>query len=126
MSTQLAFAVPLPGLAELRDFTLEPVDGAVGLYSLEASTSPEIRFFMLDAATHLPAYTPRFSREQLSLIGDPDDGELSVLAMVNTSHQEATVNLLAPVLVNTTTSACVQVILEGQDWPLRSPLSAAS
>lgn len=126
MSTHLAFAAPLPGLTELRDFTLEPVDGAVGLYSLEASASPEIRFFMLDAATHLPAYTPRFSREQLSLIGDPDERELSVLAMVNTSHQEATVNLLAPVLVNTTTSACAQVILEGQDWPLRSPLSAAS
>lgn len=123
MSTRLAFAAPLPGLAELTDFTLEPVPDAVGLYSLDSSISPEIRFFVLDAATHLPDYTPRFSIEQLALIGTLDGQQPTVLTMVNTSDAEATVNLLAPVLVNPETGACAQVILEGQDWSLRSPLA---
>lgn len=126
MSTKLAFAAPLPGLAELTDFTLEPVEDAVGLYSLDSATRQDIRFFVLDTATHLPGYTPRFSAEQLALVGSPADGGLSVLAMVNTAGGEPTVNLLAPVVVNPETGACAQLILEGQDWPLRSPLGAAS
>ncbi|MBM6623469.1 flagellar assembly protein FliW [Micrococcaceae bacterium RIT802] len=126
MSTRLAFAAPLPGLTNLTEFTLEPVQDAVGLYSLDSATSPDIRFFVLDAATHLPDYTPRFSAEQLALVGSPAKQQLSVLTMVNTSDREATVNLLAPVLVNPETGACAQVILEGQDWPLRSPLGATA
>lgn len=31
-------------------------------------------------------------------------------------------NLLAPVIVNQTTGAAAQVILEDQDYPLRAPL----
>ncbi|WP_372698489.1 flagellar assembly protein FliW [Arthrobacter sp. JSM 101049] len=126
MSTRLAFAAPLPGLADLTEFTLEPVEDAVGLYSLDSADRPEIRFFVLDAATHLPDYAPRFSREQLALVGAAAVQKPTVLAMVNTSDREATVNLLAPVLVNPETGACAQVILEGQDWPLRSPLGATA
>ncbi|HXD27382.1 MAG TPA: flagellar assembly protein FliW [Arthrobacter sp.] len=125
MSTRLAFAAPLPGLADLTEFTLEPVEDAVGLYSLDSADRPEIRFFVLDAATHLPDYRPRFSAEQLALV-DAAEKQPSVLTMVSTSERGATVNLLAPVLVNPETGACAQVILEGQDWPLRSPLGATA
>jgi len=125
MSTRLAFAAPLPGLADLTEFTLEPVEDPVGLYSLDSADRPEIRFFVLDAATHLPDYRPRFSAEQLALV-DAAEKQPSVLTMVSTSERGATVNLLAPVLVNPETGACAQVILEGQDWPLRSPLGATA
>lgn len=126
MSLRLAFVAPLPGLNDLIDFTLEPVQDAVGLYSLDSATSPDIRFFVLDAATHLPSYTPSFSDEQLALVGFTTEQQPSVLTLVNTSDDEATVNLLAPLLVNRETGACAQVILEGQDWPLRSQLAVTS
>ncbi len=35
-------------------------------------------------------------------------------------------NLMAPIVVNAKTGACAQVILEGQDWPLRAELSRSA
>ena len=126
MSAALTFAVPMPGLEALSDFALVPVEDAVGLYSLESADDAGVRLFLLDAATHLPRYRPVFSAEQLGRIGAPEAGELSVLTVVNTSDGQPTVNLLAPLLVNTGTGACAQTILDGQDWPLRAPLGSVA
>jgi flagellar assembly factor FliW len=122
--TELTVAAPLPGMESLTTFSLVPVEHAVGLFSLESTEDEEVRLYLLDSATHLPDYRPRFSDEQLGRIGTPAAGGLSILTIVNTSGGRPTVNLLAPLLVNDATGACAQVILDGQDWPLRAPLLA--
>lgn len=33
---------------------------------------------------------------------------------------------MAPIVVNAATGMCAQVILEGQDWPLRAELNTAA
>ena len=109
-------AAPLPGLADLTDFTLEPVRDAVGLYPLDLATTVDIRFLVLDAGPH-GVVLPRTT----SLRRFPGRPDPRVLARVNTSDHEATANPLTPVLVNPETGACTPAILEGQDWPLRSP-----
>jgi flagellar assembly factor FliW len=122
--TELTVATPLPGMESLTTFSLVPVEHAVGLFSLESTEDEEVRLYLLDSATHLPDYRPRFSDEQLGRIGTPAAGGLSILTIVNTSGGRPTVNLLAPLLVNDAPGACAQVILDGQDWPLRAPLLA--
>ncbi|MCU1424765.1 MAG: Flagellar assembly factor FliW, partial [Microbacteriaceae bacterium] len=42
--------------------------------------------------------------------------------VANPSDEGTTMNLLAPVVVNATSGRSAQVILEGQDWPLRAQL----
>lgn len=124
MSRALIPAAPLPGFPGATTLSLEPVEGAIGLYSLVSAQVAELRLFALDAAIHLADYKPVFTNEQVALVGNPEAGNSSVLVIVNTADRETTVNLLAPLLLNAGTGSCAQVILEGQDWPLRASLPA--
>lgn len=120
----LTFVTPPPGLAPLTDFVLNEIDGAGGLYSLRASAVPTTRLFVLDAAVYLPAYTPVISDDQSAALALTEPADALVLVVVNPGEGGTTVNLMAPIVVNATTGACAQVILEGQDWPLRASLGA--
>jgi flagellar assembly factor FliW len=124
MSSALTFVTPPPGLAPLTEFTLEPVDGAPGLFSMVADERPNLRLYVVDAGVYLPDYTPEISDEQArSLELDTADDAL-VLVVANPAIGGTTVNLMAPVVVNTSTGASAQVILDGQDWPMQERLGA--
>ncbi len=115
----LRFTAPPPGLEPRVDFTLVPIEGASGLFSLSAADGTA-RLFVLDAATHLPDYAPQPAKSDVERLGTSGP---TVLVVVNPGAQ-STVNLAAPILLNAETGACQQVILEGPQWPLRAPLSA--
>ena len=117
---QLAFLSPPPGLEPFTDFTLVQLLGTPGLFSL-TSTAGAARLFVLDAAVHLPAYTPQLPAAELDSLGLDANAPL-VLVVVNPGVR-STVNLSAPIIVNPTTGVCAQIILEGDDWPLRHPLA---
>ncbi|PQZ96052.1 flagellar assembly protein FliW [Arthrobacter sp. MYb227] len=124
MSRVLVPQAPLLGFPTAVTLSLDPVEGAVGLYSLSSVQVAELRLFVLDAAIHFPDYCPVFTHNQLLLLGTPDESNQSVFVIVNTANNQTTVNLLAPILVNAGTGSCAQVILDGQDWPLRHILPA--
>lgn len=123
MSRVLRPAVALPGFPEATTLNLEPVEGAMGLYSVTSAQAPRLRWFVLDASVHLPDYAPQFTADQLALLGNPDADSRSLLVVVNTSDSQVSANLLAPLLLHTQTGSCAQLILEGQDWPLRFELA---
>lgn len=122
----MKFTTPLVGLEPLTDFKLSPVDGAHGLYSLRSEERDDLRLFVLDAAVHLPTYTPVISDEQSARLDLVDATEAAVYVVVSPGKQETTVNLLAPIVLNTRTGLGAQFILDGQDWPLRAPLAAVA
>lgn len=124
MSAALTFITPPPGLAPLVDFTLDQIPGAEGLYSLQSVDMPERRMFVLDAAVYLPAYTPYLNDYECEVLDLHRPEDAMVLVVSNTSEGKPTVNLLAPIVVNTTTARCSQVILEGQNFPIKSELGA--
>jgi flagellar assembly factor FliW len=126
LSATLTFIAPPPGLAPLVDFTLDDIEGAEGLYALRAKADTNRRLFVLDAAVHLPDYTPVLSDEQCEALDVSTPENVLLLVIVNPSEAGTTVNLMAPIVVNATTGACAQVILDDQDWPLRAELSARS
>ncbi|MET1051465.1 MAG: flagellar assembly protein FliW [Mycetocola sp.] len=127
MSAALNFVVSPPGLEPLVDFTLVETDGAPGLYTLTAVAEHGPRLFVLDAGIHLPLYQPTITDEQCALLGLAGAEDASVLVVVNPGVDEpTTVNLMAPIVVNLTTGGCAQLILEGQDWPLRAELATAA
>jgi flagellar assembly factor FliW len=126
LSAALTFLAPPPGLAPLVDFTLDDIEGAEGLYALRAKADANRRLFVVDAAVHLPEYTPVLSDEQCEALDVFTPENVLLLVIVNPSETGTTVNLMAPIVVNATTGACAQVILDDQDWPLRAELSARS
>lgn len=124
MNDLLTFVRPLIGLESLERFTLMAVDGAPGLFTLR---SPDgLRLFVLDAGMHVPGYTPRFSPEQLAAVRGTDDEseELLTLVVVTPAAEKSTANLAAPILVNQHSHEAAQVILDGDEWPLRYSLAA--
>ncbi|MGA7204725.1 MAG: flagellar assembly protein FliW [Specibacter sp.] len=118
----LRFVAAPPGLEPIVDFTLAAVDATPGLFSLTAANGAA-RLYVLDAALHLPQYTPQLPGTVSADLGT--NGESSAVLVVVNPGVQSTVNLAAPIVVNAATGTCVQVILEGTDWPLRQPLVPA-
>lgn len=126
VSAQLTFLSPPPGLDPLTEFELVQIENTPGLFSLTA-TNGTVRLFVLDAGLHLPDYSPRLPAAELAAIGTIGANEDTLLVLVVVSPGvQSTVNLSAPIVVNTTSGDCAQVILEGTDWPLRHPLAPAA
>jgi len=122
MTAALTFLAPPPGLAPHVDFALAPVDGADGLFAMRAVDDAELRLYLVDPRSVLSEYAPVLTDEQADglALETPDDALILVVA--HPSADGVSVNLLAPVIVNRTTGAAAQVILEDQDYPLRAPL----
>ncbi|NIJ05372.1 flagellar assembly protein FliW [Frigoribacterium faeni] len=137
VTAPVAFVAPPFGLEPLVDFALDEVEGAAGLFALRATGSGSgagsgsgtdaaeaVRLYVLDAAVHLPDYSPVLTDEQTTGLDLHDAAEALLLVVATPASSGMTVNLLAPVVVNTRTGTAAQLILEGQDWPLRAELAA--
>jgi len=124
MSVALTFVAPPPGLAPLTDFSLDPVDGAHGLYALVAEDDPALRLYVVDAGVYLPDYAPVITDEHADALGLATADDAMVLVVATPAATGTTVNLMAPIVVNSSTGRSAQVILDGQDWPLRESLGA--
>ncbi len=122
--TGLSFVTPPLGLDPLTDFTLEQLDGPDGLYALQAVNVPDRRMFLLDPSVYVPGYHPELTDQQVAILKLTSPDEVAVFVIANHRDGVTTVNLLAPIIVNTTTDRCAQFILEGQDWPIQGPLDA--
>lgn len=123
----LKFILSPLGLEPVVDFALTETDGAPGLYSLTAIADENLRLFVLDAATHLPGYRPTITDQQRELLELDSADNASVLVVINPGVDAATtVNLMAPIVVNVATGASAQIILEGQDWPLKADLASVA
>lgn len=120
--TGLTFVAPPLGLEPLTEFTLEQLDGDGGLYALQAIDAPDRRMFLLDPTVYVPGYHPDLTDEQVAALDLAAPEEAAVFVIANHRDGATTVNLLAPVIVNTTTDRCAQFILEGQEWSIRAPL----
>ncbi|MBG0740278.1 flagellar assembly protein FliW [Paeniglutamicibacter antarcticus] len=123
MTATLVFIAPPPGLEPLVDFALDAVADADGLYTMQSIGGTQRRLYVLDAAVYLPDYAPLLSDEQCTALGLETPEQAQVLVVANFAQGTTTVNLMAPIIVNTTTYRCAQVILDGQGWPLRGDLA---
>ena len=124
MSGLVTFIAPPPGLSPLVEFDLEPVAEADGLYTLRSLDAPDIRLFVIDAPVYLPDYNPEVSVAQLESIGATETSEVRVLVVTTLSDDGPSANLMAPILMHATSGEATQVILDGDDWPLRVQLGA--
>ncbi|PKQ33939.1 flagellar assembly protein FliW [Microbacterium sp. PI-1] len=122
MTAALTFLAPPPGLAPHVDFALAPVDGADGLFAMRAVQDAELRLYLVDPRTVLSEYAPILTDEQADALALREAEDALILVVAHPSAEGVSVNLLAPVIVNRTTGAASQVILEDQDYPLRAPL----
>lgn len=124
MSASLSFIAPPPGFEPSIDFVLAEIADSVGLYSLSATDESARRVFVLDAAVYLPDYTPSLSSEQSEALALTSGEQARVYVVANPAESGTTVNLLAPIVVNSLNNAAAQFILDDRDWPVQAPLGA--
>ena len=124
MTAALTFTTPPHGLAPHVDFLLSEIDGADGLFALQSRTDSAIRLFVLDASVYLPDYAPIISDEDCVALDVHAAEDALVLVVANPGADGTTMNLLAPIVVNASSGVSAQIILDGQDFPLRAELTA--
>lgn len=124
MSAVLSFVAPPPGFEPELAFVLAEIADSVGLYSLTVSDDATRRVFVLDAAIYLPEYTPSLSVEQSEALALTSGDDARVFVVANPAESGTTVNLLAPIVVNSLNNAAAQFILDDRDWPVQAPLGA--
>ena len=123
-NTPVTFTAPMPGLENVQGFTLRSVEGAAGLYALEAGSPSPVRLFLADAAVFVPGYAPPIPEATLQSLELEQDQLLQVLVVLNHSPKATTVNLMAPIVLNPATRRCAQLVLDGREYPLRADLNS--
>lgn len=122
MISSLALIEPMPGLGTGTRFDLVPVEGAAGLYTLQSAAESPTRILVLDAALHLPDYTPEIADSQAASLGLESPDDAIVLVVVTAGESAISVNLLAPIVINRRSSVGAQLILDDASLPLRFDL----
>lgn len=119
------FAEGLVGFPDAHEYALLGGEGGV-FEMLPTDDDAGPGFVVAAAAVHFPAYHPVLDDATAQRLGldDADDALVLAIVTVGADVNVAYANLLAPVVVNTRTGVAEQVVLSGQDFPLRAPLGA--
>lgn len=122
----IQFVSPIMGFGEQRSFHLVPLDEDGTLWSLRDTAGSGVRLVVVAPLKFFPGYTPEIDDETVAALDLRDATEAAVLNVVNvgTDPATATVNLLAPIVINHRTMQAAQTVLVGTDLPLRAPLLA--
>lgn len=117
---------PMPGFPDDVRFQLSHLDETGVLGALRSLDHDGLQFLVVPAAHFYPHYEPVVSDEDVADLGIVAVREVLVLLVVHAGADLAstTVNLRAPILVNTTTLRAAQVILDDAELPVAAPLIA--
>jgi flagellar assembly factor FliW len=125
---ELHFRAGLPGFPGERRFALVRWGANEGPYSVLVDLDDtDIRFLVAPPALFFPQYEVDLDDQSVGILGLQDAGEALVLMIVTLGEkpEDATANLLGPVVINTRTREGLQVVLPEAGWTTRVPLLAA-
>jgi flagellar assembly factor FliW len=117
---------PMLGFPDHTRYALVRLDDDGVLCALRSLDDPDLRFLVVPADRFFPEFAPVVPDETVEELAIVDGSEVAVLLVLTPGEDLAgtTANLLAPVLLNTTTRTAAQVVLDDPQLPLRSPLVA--
>jgi flagellar assembly factor FliW len=122
----IEFVSPMPGFPTERRFVLVSVEGTDMLFVLASVEQPGLRFLVMPPPPFFPDYAPEIDDEALDALGGPTAEELLVLLVVTTGDtpSEASVNLMAPIILVQNSRRAIQLVLSGSGLPVQAPLLA--
>lgn len=120
----ITFPEGLPGFPGQRRFVLVDLQEGSPLKFLQSVDDPNLAFLVAEPLTFFPGYRVLVQPEDLASIAleAPERGIVVTIVSVSGDFRRATVNLRAPVVINPETALARQVILEGEDYEIRTPL----
>jgi flagellar assembly factor FliW len=123
----LSFLEAPLGLSGLQTFRMRMLDEYGYLYSLRSVEAPSVRLFAVAPEAYFPDYAPTLSAESLAPL-ELGEAEPATLVVVRPGEgdEAPTANLLAPIALNPTTGAALQIVLDSDEWPLRAPFTVVA
>jgi flagellar assembly factor FliW len=121
------FVGPIVGFPQHREYVLVDLEPGGPVRSLRSIDDPDVRFLVIPPGEFFPSYAPEISDDWAAALElhETDDALLLVIVNPGESAAAATVNLMAPVVINVATRRAAQVVLGETDLPLRAPLAPA-
>lgn len=120
------FVEGIPGFPELRKFTLIMDSGDNEatkdlFYWLQSVEDTSIAFVLVDVTKILPDYDPQILETEILPIGNFNEETFRFynIAVLPENIRNMTVNLKAPVLINTVAKLGKQVICENEEYTVR-------
>ena len=113
----------LPGFPAARRFSLTGWGSDDGPFSLMSSLDDQTEFLVAVPEAFFPDYEPEIDDETAEWLGitSSDDAVVLVIISVPDKPENATANLLGPLIVNRHTRRAVQTVLS-EGWSTRQPL----
>lgn len=122
----IELAHPMPGFPGEERFALVRLDEDGVLMGFRSLSRDDLQFVVVPPGPFYPDYAPELDDDTVEELGIGTVDDVLVLLVVHAGESLAatTVNLRAPIVVNTATRRAAQVILEDPDLPLAAPLVA--
>ncbi len=125
----IRFAAGLPGFPHVHTFHLKPWGPPGSPYLLlSAVDDPDVGFVVVPPWVFYPEYEfdlDDATAERLGLVV-ADDAIVLAVVTLRDRPDEATLNLLGPIVVNRHTHEAAQVVLPTTSYSVRAPLAVAS
>lgn len=123
---RITFDEGIPGFESLHDFVLmaepddDPDSGGV-FYWMQSTEDPDTAFILVDMIRYNPEYDPLVSEVQMDGLGDYNENDFRVynIAVMPDDVKNMTVNLKAPIVINTALKKGRQVICTNDDYTVR-------
>lgn len=128
-TVELTFPAGLPGFPDAHRFQLSPWGGGDSPFSLMTSVEdPETGFVVVEPWVFYPDYEFELdsATSQRLGLGQPGDSLVMCVVTLGERPEDATVNLLGPIVVNRYTREACQAVLDPSLFNVRAPLARAS
>ncbi len=119
----IRFENGLPGFPNDKDLIVvtDDSDKDAPVCWLQSVNDGNTAFALLNVYSLMPNYNPKVEKEHVSSLGEIKDDSLVIYNIINIPEDmhKATVNLKAPVVINSKTKKGQQVILENDEYGIR-------
>ncbi|GAB3869166.1 flagellar assembly protein FliW [Nocardioides maradonensis] len=115
---------PLPGFPDDDRFALVRMDDEGVLFGFRSLGGSGLEFVVVPPATFHPGYAPVIGDDVVEelAITSADDVLVLVVVRAGASLAETTLNLRAPIVLNTVNQRACQVILDDPELPIAAPI----
>ncbi|RKQ14560.1 flagellar assembly protein FliW [Ureibacillus endophyticus] len=124
----LHFAHGIPGFEEENQFILLPLEGNSIFQVLQSTKTEQLAFIITSPYVVVSDYTFDIDEATVNALDIRNENEVAVFAIISLKDtlENSTINLKAPIVLNTTNKKAKQVILDKEDYAIRHQLNFES
>jgi len=118
------FGDGIPGLEQYHKYALLQFEESYPIVWLQSMDDSGICLPVLDTFSVLPDYVFDIDENDVKTLelSDPEDIHVVSVVVIPEDIQGMTVNLAAPIIINTVTGNAKQIVLSGSEYNVRAPV----